>query len=597
MRSAAEITNLWTIRRAALQKPHAAGLLIRQVYNGEYPLHLPELEKSEHSSIANLIQAGVDQHGTRIASVIPNIVCPPLKPTKQAIDRADDRRLTLQVWWHLNHIPRMLRRRARHLVGYASTPVMLRAGPDGYPLWEVRDPLATYPAPSAPEDLTPTDCIFSFRRTYAWLSATYPDIPVARRRDTTPDTLIDVLQYVDSDELVMVAIGQTDSHDPSPMSNGTAPAVELSRVPNRAGCPLVVIPGRVTLDRLQGQFDQLIGMYEGQATMWAYHMHAVRRAIFKETWLVGRPNEQPSIVQEADPYQGDIGVVEGGVLQDIAPEPGVQTIQALNILERNQRLTGAIPAEMGGGESPTNVRTDRRGQSVLSGAIDFPIQEHQELLAASLEAENKCAIAISKAYWGNTPKTFVVPFGRGQVTYTPNATFDTDMHRVSYAYAGTDTNSLVIESGQRVGMGTLSKKSFMMIDPMVTDPDAEHDRVVVEAIEAAFLQSIQTQAADPNGPWTPVQLARLTQLVYEKNMTLYEAVQKIHAEAQAEQAAQVDPNSPTAQPGLGQAGAPGTPQAAIPPPNASQQDLMSLLQSLRKPAAGPFGAPQEIPAR
>jgi hypothetical protein len=345
----------------------------------------------------------------------------------------------------------------------------------------------------------------------------------------------------------------------------------------------------------------MIGMYEAQGTLWAYHLHAVKRSIFGETWLEGGPNENPNIISVADPYQGDVGVVEGGRLQQFRTDPGVQTIPSLNLLERNQRLTGAVPAEFGG-ESPTNVRTDRRGQSVVGGAVDFPVQEHQELLAASLEAENKIAIAIAKAYWPNTSKTFVVPFGRGQVTYTPDITFDTDMHRVSYAYAGTDTNSLVIEGGQRLGQGTFSKWDFMLIDPMVTDPDETHARVVMEALEQAFLQSIQQQASQPDSPYDPITLARLSELMYEKRMTLYEAVQKVHAEAQAAQARQAappqpgmppgGPPDPNAQPGLSPAGAPGTPQAAIQPPGASQDNLMHLLNTLRRPQAGPYGVPK-----
>ena len=47
-----------------------------------------------------------------------------------------------------------VRRRARHLVGYGSTPVLIRPGKDGIPRWEVRDPLTTYPAPSDPDGVT-----------------------------------------------------------------------------------------------------------------------------------------------------------------------------------------------------------------------------------------------------------------------------------------------------------------------------------------------------------------------------------------------------------------------------------------------------------
>lgn len=590
MRDVGEINSLWTARKTSMQSVINAGQIIRSICNGDYPLTLAELEKNERPVIANIVLSGIDQHAMRIASTIPNIICPPVKPTKSAIDRADDRRLTLQGWWYQNHVPRMLRRRARHLVGYASTPVMLRPGSDECPIWEVRDPLATFPAPGAPEDLTPTDCIFSFRRTRAWLQANY-GLNVGTGRQTGMDVLIDILQYVDADEMVMVAVGTTDSNG-SPRGTESGPiAVELSRVRNRIGMVPVVIPGRVTIDRLQGQFDQIVGMYEGEAKLWAYHLHAVKRGIFKETWLEARPNEAPNIIEMADAYQGDVGVVEGGQLQQFGPDPGVQTIQAINMLERNQRITGAIPAEFGG-ESPSNVRTDRRGQSVVGGAVDFPVQEHQELLAASLEAENRIAIAIAKEYWPNVTKTLVVPFGRGQVTYTPSETFDTDMNRVSYAYAGADTNSLVIEAGQRVGMGTLSKKSFMRVDPLVTDADAEHDLVVVEALEAAFLQSIQQQASQPESPYDPVTMARLSELIYEKNMPLYQAVQKVHEEAQKAQDAQPQAQGPDAQPGLAMAGAPGTPQAAIQGPSPSQGNLKDLLGSLRRVQGSAYGVPK-----
>jgi hypothetical protein len=220
----------------------------------------------------------------------------------------------------------------------------------------------------------------------------------------------------------------------------------------------------------------------------------------------------------------------------------------------------------------------------MSSAVDSQIQEYQELFAASLQAENERAIKIAKAYWGNTPRTFVIPGWRTPVTYTPNTTFDTESQFVRYAYAGTDTNGLVIEGGQRIGMGTESKLTFMRNDPMIVDPDAEHDQIVLEGIEAAALSAIQTLAADPAGPFQPKDLARLQQLIAEKNMPLYEALQKLHDElAQAQQEAQAQ-KAPV-QPGLSMPGAPGTADAGAPiqPPPSGQQNLMSLLHTLRRP--------------
>jgi hypothetical protein len=255
-------------------------------------------------------------------------------------------------------------------------------------------------------------------------------------------------------------------------------------------------------------------------------------------------------------------------------------------LERNQRLTGAIPAEMGG-ESTSNVRTGRRGGQVFSATVDFYVAEHQNILAASLEEEDKAAIAIAKAYWPDTPKTFYIPLAKGQVSYTPSVTFETDAHSVSYAYAGSDANTLVVGGGQRVAQGTLSKRSFMGIDPYVKDVDSEHDSIMSEALEEALMQSILQQATQPDGPWQPDQLGRLIELVYTQDKEIWEAVKIVHKEAQDLQAASVGPGAAemgaAGQPGMAMAGAPGTAGAAIPPANASQVNLSTMLMNLRNP--------------
>lgn len=600
-RNADTILALYQQRKRAQARELGMAEALKRVYNGEHLIPLPEIERAEKASVANLIQAGIDQHALRIASVLPGIICPPLKPTKSAIAKADDRRLTLQAWWYENTITRKIRRRARHLVGYGSTPVLIRPGRDDIPRWEVRDPLTTFPAPADPDDIIPADCIFGFRRSLAWLRAHYDLSGFQPGPNATPESLYDVLQYVDDTQIALVAVGIREQDDRgAPEDPGQRPAYLLANIPNRTGRPLAVVPGRITLNRLQGQFEQLIGMYEAQGLLWAYHLHAVKRAIFGEVWLEGRPNENPEIQSVADPYQGDVGVVTGGVLTRFAADPGVQTLPAIQNLERAERLTGAIPAEFGG-EAPSNVRTARRGGQVLSAAVDFPIQEHQEILAMSLEKENSIAIDIAKTYWPNATRTFAVPFGRGSVTYTPAETFDTSTHRVSYAYAGTDTNGLVIEGGQRVGMGTLSKHSFMLIDPLVTDPDAEHQRVILEQIEQAHVSSIQQQAANPAGPYQPTDLARLYQMLWEQNLPLYEAEQRLQQEIQARQAqaSQGALNPAQMQPGNAVAGAPGTPQAAVQqgpvgPPAPSQQNLMELLNTLRRPQAGPFGTGETL---
>ena len=80
---------------------------------------------------------------------------------------------------------------------------------------------------------------------------------------------------------------------------------------------------------------------------------------------------------------------------------------------------------------------DRRGDSILSAVVDFPIQEAQTLLAKSLEAENRIAVAIDKAYYGNDRKSFYVNWrgAPGMLDYVPNKIFTTDQNRVFFPAA------------------------------------------------------------------------------------------------------------------------------------------------------------------
>ena len=144
-----------------------------------------------------------------------------------------------------------------------------------------------------------------------------------------------------------------------------------------------------------------------QARLMALEVIAVQKGIFPDTWLVGRAGETPQIVNPADGLTGEVGVIRGGDLKDMSLQPGYMTNPAIDRLERAQRLTAGIPAEFGG-ESSTNIRTGRRGDAVLSAAVDFPVQEAQRIMSRALQEENKIAIDMAKAYAGNKSHSFYI---------------------------------------------------------------------------------------------------------------------------------------------------------------------------------------------
>jgi len=210
-------------------------------------------------------------------------------------------------------------------------------------------------------------------------------------------------------------------------------------------------------------------------------------------------------------------------------------------------------------------------------------------------------MSMAKKYDGNTSRTIYVGVGNSNkaVTYVANKIFTNMEHVVSYPAAGTDLNSLMIGLGQRVGLGTMSKETAASLDPFIDNPEQEHDRIIAEGLEQALVSGIQQQAASGSIP--PIVLAKIMRLVSNDRMELAEALDKVTAEAAKEQEAkqqqaqgmgeeQMTPESMAAGPTLqALAGAPGEASSPIPGPNAGQQDLLSLLSTLKRPTAGVGG--------
>jgi len=533
---------------------------VRQLANGDVIVPLNELDRNTKSSVANLLVQGLDQMSMRVASTMPSPYFPALREGQdRSMKLARDRKRAMLAIWDQNRMSMKMRQRARHLLAYSNSPVYLKPNFDKrLPEWQLRNPLDTFAAPRIDIDNpVPDNVIFSYHRPYRWLMQNYGVLLNGKLRvaNPGPDTLFTILEYVCANEIVTIVMGSEKTFDP--VTGQTFPgqqAVELSRVINRTGMPLVVMPQRITLDKPRGQFDGLLGMYYTRARLQALTEIAIERGIFPDEYLVSRPGENAEIIQIADGKTGQLGVVKGGDITQLQTNPGYKTDVALDRLERQERLEGAIPAEFGG-ESGTNIRTGRRGESILSATVDFRVQEAQELFASSLVEEDKIAIAIEKAYWGNASKSFYIPGTNGGMKdYTPNKMWETDFHYVAYSASGADINNLVISLGQRLGTGLMSKESAREADPMISDPELERDRIVAEAIESALLQSVQTQAADPNGPYQPDDLAFIAEQVASNKMSLPQAIQAAQKRAQERQATPAPTGAPETMPGLSPAG-------------------------------------------
>jgi hypothetical protein len=595
-----ELVVLWQQRRSSRSPIMQSMAQVAAHYEGAILVPIPEMEQNARATVANLVQQGLDETAMRTASTLPMLWCPPVNPNRERDKkRAEVRRKALYGMWEANRMGLKLRRRARHLIGYGCSPVVLT--PDektGLPKWHVRDPLTTYPADSAdPDCMTPLDCLFTYQRSAGWVQKTYPNeyLTLGRPRDASRDTNLTVLEYHDADETVLMVVSDYGVSGTGWGNVGSAAWTQvqgnprlahkavLTRAENRIGRAQVVVPGRITLGRIMGQFDGVLPMFAQRAHLEALQTIAVEKAIFPDAYLVSRPNEVAKfIVGPFDGRTGQVNVVEGGTVEYLGQTPGVQTNVAIDRLERNERVSSGVPAQFGG-EAPTNVRTGRMGDSMISAQIDFGIQESQEILAASLTEENKLAIALTKAHFGDKARSFYVGWknASGQVDYVPNEDFESEDNVVTFPAGGQDQAGLVIGIGQRIGMGTMSKETGQELDPMISDPTRERQRVMIETVDTAILSSVATAAQ--SGQMSPVDAALLKRrlVLGDSIEDALEAVQKKAQERQAPAVDPVDPNSPEAQAGIAPAGMGA--EAAIAPPAPAQTNLSDLLTSLRGP--------------
>jgi len=601
MRSARDILDLYLQRRSFYQPLHAAMREIQSIYDGDATVTLPDMGRDEASSVPNLLAQGVDQMAGRVSSVIPQVTFASARPGQRTADRrASTASSVVTGWWESDRLPMKSKQRARHLIAYGLTPAVIRYCPKRkMPTWDVRSPLETYPnLDRIPGSSQPVDVIFAYQRSVAWLRAQGYSMPVyeiAGTNDIPADTLMTLLEYYDEEGMRLVCAGYMAPNSPyrrefDPVTNGMK--AETLETVYTDGVMLASAPTRLTLNRPGGQFDTMTGMYYTQAKLMALEVLAVEKGVFPDTYLEGRPGETPRFID--GPYDGRTGqvnVVQGGVIKEVATSPGYMTPQTIDRLERNQRVTAGIPAEFGG-ESGSNIRTGRRGDAVLSAVIDFPVAEAQEVMAYGLVDEDKAAIALAKMYdRGETRHIYVgVGNSRKPVTYVAEDVFTHDEHTVSFPVVGTDMNSLIIGLGQRVGLGIMSKQTAAELDPFVSDSEMEHDRIIAEGLEQALVAGIQQRAAAPPeaGGIPPMILAKVMTLVKNDKMELAEAMTKVTEDAMRaqEEAAAAQAAQQGAMPTPEQAMAPGA--AALtgsPIPGASQgtQDLGAMLSSLRRP--------------
>jgi hypothetical protein len=590
-KTAQEIIDLYR-RRQSAQGPEKQKMReICALYNGDMAIGVPDLgEEHLRPAIVNLAKQGINQLAMRCASVMPNLLCPPVDYGRQdsARMRADQRRRVTLAWWNENHVARKLRRRSRWMFAYAEAPVVIR--PDfarKIPMWNIRSPLDCYASTQSddPDEMVPRDVIFATIHQAGYVRERWPNASLVQLRNAKDDDRVEVLEYIDRDEFHLVCAGSYRTAWDIEVSTQVHASFQggftLDRVPNRVGRTPVVIPRGISLEGRAGQFDGLVNMFQAQGELEVLSRIARRKGVFAEEWLVARSDgETPEIIDEANPMAGVVGRVTGGQLVRIAPDVQYATDAGVDRYERNQRVEAGIPADFGG-EAGTGIRTGARASQIHANVIEPVLQEAQNLFAESLMQENELAMHTDRHYFGSPKKSIYVSWkneSNGTETYSPETLWgESTRNKVEYALAGADANAIAIAVLQRIGAGTISKHTGMMLDPFVTDVDAEMRGVEYDRLTNALATQMEQLASTPGGMPLP-DLARTIELI-QGGMPMWKATLQVQTEAQKRQASQAQ-TPDQAQPGIAMPGQGAEAAPMIAPSSPDQNNLRQMLHAL-----------------
>lgn len=582
-------------------------------YNGDWvqPVPSTEGEPLMPPLTPAIIANGTDNLAVQASSVLESIWAPAVKPNlltgKHSLGYANTRRAAWQATWYDNGFMLTRRRGYRHLAAYATNCMVVV--PDFQaerPRIEIRNPLACLPEEKSIEIIRPPlDCAFLYRRSGADLRKSFPKLMSEHGGPITDaDTWQQwtTLEWFDEESIVYGLMGpleQNGNHISDVYQD--QPWMEIIRFPNRAGMVPVVVPERVTLDRLVSHMANVVGQVDLMAKLRALHILAAEKGIWPTLYAVGAEGRIPEIVSNGGEWQdgrtGRINLLKGVAKLDmVRATPDMQIESMIDRMERDANINIDVTAAMNG-ENNSSLRTGRGLDTMAGLAIDPKILELHEIMQTYLPLLNK---AISHCYLGHWPdKTYTMFTGwqgsRKHVEFTPSVHLaESDENVVSYPIPGATLQQTTVMLEQMSAAKLISLADARRLHPNVSDEEQVRVDLDREDLWEAQKRAINVQIATGQAP---PELGLFLDDELAKGVNGFEAYQKalerVKKVQEQEMAAQQQ-----AQQGVGGGGpgAPALPPGAAPadsggmPPNAGGLQALQPMAGQSAPGPGnPMG--------
>ena len=455
--------------------------------------------------VPNLMVSGLDRLAQKIGRE-PNVKIDIFNQNNS--ERAKARRDKLERIIHsydsLSDIKMQLPQVGRWLPGYGFAVWVIKTKYDvngyPYPVAEIRDRYDCYfgYGPEDPEDLgivrtIPKDVLIT---EYPFLKAKFTQMEDGKSKVSTHTNFLNIKSSDEGSWDSMREIGETvveyyNAEGTYIVHPGFKEILEFVPNPLASG-PQFVIAKKFSFDKIQGQFDQVIGLMAAMAKINILSVVAMEDSVFTETNVVG----------ELEPGQYRKGrfainyLTPGSQVSKPANNLPYQLFEMVGRVERQLRVVSGYP-QQDDAISPNSFVTGR-GLEELSSGVNGMVREYQQVLQDALQKVDSKRLEYDEILFSDFKKP-IAGYKDGQQfaeNYTPikdiNGNFAT--RRVYGAMASFDEPQKIVTGLQLLQAGIIDKQTLQEEMDGLDNIEAINDRITKENAERVLFESLLQQS-------------------------------------------------------------------------------------------------------
>ena len=465
----------------------------------------PGLDNNESHTIPapNLMLSALDRLSQKIGKVPSlDVHITNARDSQRNKVKKDKLERIISAYDNMQRLELQLPQVARWLPGYGFAVWVITTKMDMnghmYPCAELRNPYDCFPGyfgnTQQPDELAIIQKV-PIRK----LIDMYPELKTYFENKDTEDTSYDSynLRYTDdgswenSDENGDVILEYMNIEGTYVVHVASKKIVDFVPNPLKSG-PAFVVAKRFSFDRLQGQFDQVVGLMASMAKINILSVIAMEDAVFTETNIVGEI--------ESGQYRKGRNAINyltpgSQVVKPVTNLP-YQLFEAVGRLERQLRVVAGYPVQ-DDAISPNSFVTGR-GLEELESGVSQMVTEYHTILEYALQEIDAKRLELDEVLFGNKrkPLTGTYKGAAFSESYTPNS--DIDMNYVTKrkygAMASFDAPNKIITGLQLMQAGIIDRETMQQEMDGLENLQQINERITKQKTEDILYQMLLQQS-------------------------------------------------------------------------------------------------------